>query len=38
MVMLKGAGLNDIWTQLLATLGYAIIMNALAVVSYKKVN
>jgi ABC-2 type transport system permease protein len=38
MVMLKGAGLNDIWSQFLATLGYAVVMNFLAVISYKKVN
>lgn len=38
MVMLKGAGLNDIWQQLIATSGYAVVMNLLAVLSYKKVN
>ncbi len=38
MVMLKGAGLKDIWSQFSATLLYAVIMNTLAIVSYKKVN
>ncbi|MCM4167445.1 putative multidrug ABC transporter permease YbhR [Arenibacter antarcticus] len=38
MVMLKGAGLSDIYPQVLKTLLFAITMNALAVVSYKKVN
>ncbi|WP_091868494.1 ABC transporter permease [Pricia antarctica] len=37
MVMLKGAGFSDIYQQLLKTLAYALIMNALAVYSYKKV-
>ncbi|NQW36790.1 MAG: ABC transporter permease [Flavobacteriales bacterium] len=36
MVMLKGADFTDILPQLLKTLGYAIIMNGLAVWSYKK--
>lgn len=36
MVMLKGAGLTDITPQLLKTLLYAIVMNGLAVISYKK--
>ncbi|WP_299526370.1 ABC transporter permease [uncultured Lutibacter sp.] len=36
MVMLKGADFNDILPQFLKTLGYAIIMNGLAVWSYKK--
>lgn len=38
MVMLKGAGFNDILPQFLKTLAYAIIMNTLAVYSYKKTN
>lgn len=38
MVMLKGASLNDILPQMLKTLAYAIIMNGLAVWSYKKTN
>lgn len=38
MVMLKGADFTDILPQLLKTLGYAIIMNGLAVWSYKKTN
>lgn len=37
MVMLKGAGFMDILPQLLKTILYALIMNALAVWSYKKV-
>lgn len=37
MVMLKGAGLTDIYPQILKTLAYALIMNGLAVWSYKKV-
>ena len=37
MVMLKGAGLTDIYPQILKTLVYALIMNGLAVWSYKKV-
>jgi ABC-2 type transport system permease protein len=36
MVMLKGADIHDISPQLLKTLGYAILMNGLAVWSYKK--
>ncbi|MFY0714417.1 ABC transporter permease [Seonamhaeicola sp. NFXS20] len=36
MVMLKGSGLMDIFPQLLKTLLYALIMNGLAVWSYKK--
>jgi len=36
MVMLKGSGFNDIVTQLVKTLIYAVIMNGLAVWSYKK--
>ena len=36
MVMLKGSGFMDILPQLLKTLAYAIIMNGLAVWSYKK--
>ena len=38
MVMLKGAGFTDILPQLLKTLFYAIVMNTLAVVSYRKTN
>lgn len=38
MVMLKGAGFTDIIPQLTKTLAYAIIMNGLAVWSYKKTN
>tara|TARA_R110001592_G_scaffold127136_1_gene338721 strand:+ start:3840 stop:4964 length:1125 start_codon:yes stop_codon:yes gene_type:complete len=38
MVMLKGSGFMDILPQLLKTLMYAIIMNGLAVWSYKKTN
>ena len=38
MVMLKGAGFTDIIPQLLKTLLYAIVMNGLAVWSYKKVS
>jgi len=37
MVMLKGAGLPDIYPQVLKTLIFAIVMNALAVVSYRKI-
>lgn len=37
MVMLKGAGLSDIYPQILKTLAYALVMNGLAVWSYKKV-
>lgn len=36
MVMLKGSGIGDILPQILKTLLYAIIMNGLAVWSYKK--
>ena len=36
MVMLKGADFTDILPQFLKTLGYAIIMNCLAIWSYKK--
>lgn len=38
MVLLKGAGFQDILPQLLKTLAYAVVMNILAVWSYKKVN
>ena len=38
MVMLKGSSITDIAPQLLKTLLYAIIMNGLAVWSYKKTN
>jgi len=38
MVMLKGAGLNDILPQLTKTSVYAFVMNGLAVWSYKKTN
>tara|TARA_R110002051_G_C8769157_1_gene503161 strand:+ start:20525 stop:21646 length:1122 start_codon:yes stop_codon:yes gene_type:complete len=38
MVMLKGASFNDILPQFLKTLLYALIMNGLAVWSYKKTN
>jgi ABC-2 type transport system permease protein len=38
MVMLKGAGFTDILPQFIKTLLYAVIMNGLAVYSYKKVN
>ena len=38
MVMLKGSGFMDILPQLLKTLLYAIVMNGLAVWSYKKTN
>ncbi len=36
MVMLKGSNLQDILPQFVKTLAYAIIMNGLAVISYKK--
>ncbi|WP_273276620.1 ABC transporter permease [Maribacter polysiphoniae] len=36
MVMLKGAGISDIYPQVLKTLLYAVAMNGLAVMSYKK--
>ncbi|WP_034057079.1 ABC transporter permease [Lacinutrix jangbogonensis] len=38
MVMLKGSGFTDILPQLLKTLLYAVVMNGLAVWSYKKTN
>jgi ABC-2 type transport system permease protein len=38
MVMLKGAAFSDITTQFFIITAYAIILNALAVFSYKKVN
>jgi ABC-2 type transport system permease protein len=38
MVMLKGATFSDITTQFLVIIVYAVILNALAVISYKKVN
>lgn len=38
MVMLKGAGFADIYPQVLKTLIFALVMNVLAVISYKKVN
>ena len=38
MVMLKGAGFNDILPQLIKTTVYALVMNGLAVWSYKKTN
>lgn len=38
MVLLKGAGFTDILPQILKTLFYAIVMNFLAVVSYRKTN
>ena len=38
MVLLKGSGFKDILPQLLKTLAYAVVMNVLAVWSYKKVN
>jgi ABC-2 type transport system permease protein len=38
MVMLKGSGLTDILPQLLKTTLYAVIMNAMAVWSYKKIS
>ncbi len=38
MVMLKGSGFMDILPQLLKTLAYALVMNGLAVWSYKKTN
>lgn len=36
MVMLKGAGLSDIYPQLFKTIAYALLMNGLAVWSYRK--
>ncbi|MGB5436819.1 MAG: ABC transporter permease [Maribacter sp.] len=38
MVMLKGAGLSDIYPQVIKTLAFALVMNGLAVFSYKKVS
>ncbi|MFK5890071.1 MAG: ABC transporter permease [Flavobacteriaceae bacterium] len=38
MVMLKGSSFTDIFPQFIKTLLYAVIMNGLAVYSYKKVN
>jgi ABC-2 type transport system permease protein len=38
MVMLKGSGFMDILPQLIKTFVYAVIMNGLAVWSYKKAN
>lgn len=38
MLLLKGSGWADILPQLLKTFAYAVVMNALAVWSYKKVN
>ncbi|PQJ69060.1 ABC transporter permease [Polaribacter butkevichii] len=38
MVMLKGSGFTDIFPQLMKTFFYALIMNGLAVWSYKKTN
>jgi len=38
MVMLKGAGITDIIPQLTKTIVYAVVMNGLAVWSYKKTN
>lgn len=38
MVMLKGSNFNDILSPFLKTVAYAIVMNALAVWSYKKTN
>lgn len=37
MVMLKGASLSDIYPQIAKTLAYALLMNGLAVKSYKKI-
>ena len=37
MIMLKGSGFQDILPQLIKITIYAIVMNTLAVVSYKKV-
>jgi len=36
MVMLKGAGLSDIYPQIIKTFVYALVMNGLAVYNYKK--
>jgi ABC-2 type transport system permease protein len=38
MVMLKGAGFTDIYPQLIKTFAYAVLMNSLAIISYKKVS
>src|SRR5690554_439375 len=38
MVLLKGSGFMDILPQFLKTLAYALIMNALAIWSYRKIN
>jgi ABC-2 type transport system permease protein len=38
MVMLKGSGFYDILPQLIKTTFYALVMNAMAVWSYKKVS
>lgn len=38
MVMLKGSGFKDIYIQFIVILFYAILMNTLAVLSYKKTN
>lgn len=38
MVMLKGSGLSEMTPQLIKTVIYAVVMNLLAVWSYKKVN
>lgn len=38
MVMLKGSGFTDILPQLVKTTVYALVMNAMAVISYKKVS
>lgn len=37
MVMLKGAGIHEIWPQMIKTAGYAVVMNGLAVWNYKKI-
>lgn len=38
MIMLKGSDLNDIMLQLIRTIIYAVVMNVLAVMSYRKAN
>jgi ABC-2 type transport system permease protein len=38
MVMLKGSGFNDILPQLMKISIYALVMNILAVISYRKVS
>lgn len=38
MVMLKGSGFNDIFPQLIKISIYAVVMNSLAVLSYRKIN